>query len=207
MSAEPIEHAANAHATQAARRLNTLFVLVVLLGGDAGLRAGEMRALRWSDIDFDRGQIRVERNDWRGEISSRKGDRTRYVPMTDRLCHALKAHRHLCSPLVLTQPQGDQLTTGLLVGALFRVAKCADLRCSGPHMLRHSFCSHLAMRGAPARGIQELAGHRDLVTTQRYMHLSPNVALDAIRLLERRGKMTRGDGVETASNDNTEVND
>jgi hypothetical protein len=41
------------------------------------------------------------------------------------------------------------------------------------HRLRHTFCSHLAMRGAPARAIQELAGHQGLTTTQRYMHLSP----------------------------------
>ena len=55
----------------------------------------------------------------------------------------------------------------------------------GVHILRHTFCSHLAMRGAPARAIQELAGHADLTMTQRYRHLSP-VALDnAIRLLEQ----------------------
>ena len=48
----------------------------------------------------------------------------------------------------------------------------------------HTFCSHLAMRGAPARGIQELAGHADLRTTQRYMHLSPWALDAAIRLLE-----------------------
>ena len=45
-------------------------------------------------------------------------------------------------------------------------------------------CSHLAMRGAPARAIQELAGHSDLRTTQRYMHLSPAALDAAIRLLD-----------------------
>ena len=54
-------------------------------------------------------------------------------------------------------------------------------------MLRHTFCSHLAMRGAPARAIQELAGHRDLTTTQRYMHLSPAALDSAIRLLDSPG--------------------
>jgi integrase len=51
------------------------------------------------------------------------------------------------------------------------------------------------MRGAPARAIQELAGHRDLVTTQRYMHLSPAAIESAIRLLDEGG---RGNIVATA---------
>ncbi|MGH9122424.1 MAG: tyrosine-type recombinase/integrase, partial [Acidimicrobiales bacterium] len=42
----------------------------------------------------------------------------------------------------------------------------------GLHILRHTFCSHLAMRGAPTMAIKELAGHADLSTTMRYMHLS-----------------------------------
>jgi len=66
------------------------------------------------------------------------------------------------------------------------------------HILRHTFCSHLAMRGAPARAIQELAGHQDLSTTQRYMHVSPAAIEDAIRLLESPGVVSRrGDIVET----------
>jgi site-specific recombinase XerD len=55
----------------------------------------------------------------------------------------------------------------------------------GIHILRHTFCSRLAMRGAPAMAIKELAGHADLSTTQRYMHLSPAAKDQAIRLLER----------------------
>ena len=51
------------------------------------------------------------------------------------------------------------------------------------HKLRHTFCSHLAMKGAPAKAIQELAGHTDLTTTMRYMHLSPSALDQAIALL------------------------
>ena len=76
----------------------------------------------------------------------------------------------------------------------------AGLRIAGTHILRYTFCSHLAMRGAPARAIQELAGHKDLMTTQRYMHLSPNAIHDAIRLLEAAPDAGgRGDIVETAT--------
>ena len=57
----------------------------------------------------------------------------------------------------------------------------------GLHILRHMFCAHFAMRGAPAKAIQELPGHGDLMTTMRSMHLSPMVRASAIRLLNSRG--------------------
>ena len=60
------------------------------------------------------------------------------------------------------------------------------------------FASHLAMRGAPARAIQELAGHKNLSMTQRYMHLSPAALESAVRLLDSPGFPFRhGDGGET----------
>jgi integrase len=77
---------------------------------------------------------------------------------------------------------------------------------AGVHILRHTFCSHLAMRGAPARAIQELAGHQDLDTTQRYMHLSPAALDAAIRLLDGpaeagpHNRSSRGEILEAAGN-------
>jgi integrase len=176
---------------EAARGETTLAVVIVLLGGDAGLRCGEILALRWSDVDLTQRQLTVARSDWHGHVAATKSGRVRYVPLTTRLAAALHAHRHLRGSLVACQPDGQPLTQIILYGAIRRAARRAGVTRYGIHLLRHTFCSHLAMRGAPARAIQELAGHQDLGTTQRYMHLSPAAIASAIRLLD-------GDGLETA---------
>ncbi|MCA9661100.1 MAG: tyrosine-type recombinase/integrase [Myxococcales bacterium] len=62
--------------------------------------------------------------------------------------------------------------------------KAAGLAPKGPHILRHTFCSRLAARGAPPKAIQELAGHVHSSTTDRYMHLAPSALRTAISLIE-----------------------
>ena len=105
----------------------------------------------------------------------------------------------LADTLDMRLPDGN--AGGMSVeGLAERAARRAGLRNEGLHVLRHTFCSHLAMRGAPARAIQELAGHQDLTTTQRYMHLSPAAIEGAIRLLDQRpSSQGFGDIVETAA--------
>lgn len=80
--------------------------LIVLLGGEAGLRCGEMMALERADVDLLKRQLRIERSDWKGHVTATKGGRLRYVPLTNRLARALKAQRHLRGPRVLCQPDG-----------------------------------------------------------------------------------------------------
>ena len=157
---------------------------LVLLGGDAGLRCGELMALEWRDVDFDKRQITVARSGWRGHVTLPKGGKLRHVPMTTRLDVALRQVRHLKAPRVLVSGAAESLTQKVVQGLVARTARKAGVL-PGVHILRHTFCSHLAMRGAPARAIQELAGHKDLATTQRYMHLSPAAVEAAIALLDR----------------------
>jgi integrase len=174
--------------------------LVVLLGGDAGLRCGEMLALEWTDVDFSQRMLDVKRSDWRGHVNEPKGGRSRRVPMTARLAVALQSHRHLRGNRVLCEDDGRPLTKRVIQRLVERLSRRANLAKTGVHILRHTFCSHLAMRGAPAKAIQELAGHRDLSTTQRYMHLSPAAVEAAIRLLEQPAPVSRfGDILETGS--------
>jgi integrase len=168
---------------EAATRIDMNTYVLVLLGGDAGLRLGEMMALEWSDVDLHKRQLTVQQSEWKGHVTATKGGRLRYFPMTERLAEALKALRHLRGKRVLVQPNGEPLTMKIVQDRVASAARRAGVR-SGVHILRHTFCSHLAMRGAPARAIQELAGHEDLRTTQRYMHLSPAAIDSAIRLLD-----------------------
>ena len=169
----------------AAKVLDSDAYLIVLLGGEAGLRCGEIIALEWSNVDLGKRQLCVQRSDWRGHVTAPKGGRLRYVPLATRLATALHEHRHLRSPRVICRCDGSPLTQDMVANHVRRAAKRAQLATSGVHRLRHTFCSHLAMRGAPARAIQELAGHQDLMTTQRYMHLSAAAIEGAIRLLDR----------------------
>lgn len=101
-----------------------------------------------------------------------------------------------CTRAVFGRGQADHAA-----GAWSRVCYAANRAKvpTGVHILRHTFCSLLVMKGAPLRAVQELVGHRDLTMTQRYAHLSPAALVDAVRLLESREPASgHGDIVETA---------
>src|SRR5207237_10495457 len=103
------------------------------------------------------------------------------------------------APLIFCDRDGRALNEKIIADNVDHAARAARLTNRGVHVLRHTFCSHLAMRGAPARAIQELAWHGDLRTTQRYMHLSPAALDAAIRLLDSPSiRSGRGDIGEAA---------
>ena len=170
--------------------------VLVLLGGEAGLRCGEILGLEWPDVDFARGQLTVQRAVWRGHVTLPKGGRTRRIPLTERLGQALTAHRHLAGRRVLLGEGGEELRRADLRSWMMKAQRRAGLEVNGLlRILRHTFCSRLAIAGAPAKAIQELAGHVSLLTTQRYMQLSPAAKDAAIKLLER--PLEAGDMLET----------
>jgi len=157
-------------------------LIVCLLAGSAGLRLGEIRALRWSDVDLARRQITISRNLWHEKEGAPKGGRGRVVPLTPELHEALEARPRPIDGSIRVVMASIQGVRTLFAQAQRRAG--LDVR-GGVHMLRHTFCSHLALAGVPARAIQELAGHADLTTTQRYMHLSPANRSEAMNALGR----------------------
>jgi integrase len=145
--------------------------------------------------------LHVNRAQWEEHVGSPKGGKSRTVPMTAHLAAALKTHRHLKGPRVLYSDDGSVADRDALASWIRRAERRAGLKVSGRlHILRHTFCSRLAMRGATAKAIQELAGHVSLMTTQRYMHLSPAAKETAIRMLDGPIPGTGfGDSLETGA--------
>jgi integrase len=131
---------------ETAKGMDPVTLLIVLLGGDAGLRCSEIIALEQSDVDLAKRQLSIQRSDWRGHVTVPKGGRARYVPMTGRLAAALREHRHLRSKRVLCKADAAPLTQDIVGESVRRAARRAGVAVSGAHRLRHTFCSHLSMR-------------------------------------------------------------
>lgn len=158
---------------------------MIAVGIKCGLRQGELLGLRWEDVDLKNGRITVRRSIVRGRIKGTKSRRVREVPLGNDVSLALARHRHLRGPYVFCDDAGNHLTNGECKWPLYRACEGARLRRIGWHVLRHTFCSQLAMAGVAPTTIQQLAGHAALRMTERYMHLSPHVARDAVKLLDR----------------------
>ena len=141
-------------------------VLELLYG--SGLRVGELCALGLGDLDLDRGRAVV----WG------KGGKQRAVPLSGPAVDALRAWVH--GPRVTVAEgaaDGDALFLNRRGHRLTPrdARRILDRRAAAPthpHALRHTFATHLLDGGADLRAVQELLGHADLATTQRYTHVS-----------------------------------
>ena len=160
---------------------------MILTGLRTGLRRGELLGLRWEDVDLVTGRLMVRQSIVRGRIVTPKSGRLREIPLGDQVLSALKKHRHLRGPLVFCKLSGCAFTRGDVKHPLNRATRRAGLRHIGWHVLRHTFASHLVMRGVPLKVVQELMGHATIEMTMRYAHLSPAISREAVRLLDPCG--------------------
>lgn len=152
-----------------------------------GIRHGELIGLRWEDVDLVAGRNTVRQNSVDGHIGTPKSGKPREIPLGDEVRAALKAHRHLRGPLVFYDMAGKMLTTPT-TRPMWRACKRAGLRQIGWHVLRHSFASHLVMRGATMTAVQELLGHSSIAMTMRYANLAPEAIRETVRLLDGSGR-------------------
>jgi integrase len=164
----------------------------------SGMRAGEQFSLEWSEIDFKRRKIFLDKT---------KNGTNREVPMSDtcyRMLSELNAKREQqikegkeVNQWVFqsTVRKGQRLQSPKKWWeTVLRDAKIEDFHW---HDLRHSFCSRLVMRGVDLRTVMELAGHKSIQVTARYAHLAPehNIAaikkLDEVQEKKKRAKIGR----------------
>lgn len=135
-----------------------------------GIRVGELADLNDEDVDLLSGQVKV-----RG-----KGKKERIVPVGSLAQKALQNYlevRPVPKPRfkgsLFMNRQGTRLTDRSVRRILNKYARRIALKkVVSPHMLRHSFATHLLDRGADLRSVQELLGHENLSTTQIYTHVS-----------------------------------
>jgi integrase/recombinase XerD len=137
----------------------------------SGLRISELAKARLENFDMDEGILRV----------TGKGNKTRIVPVGRRACEALASYLSTERPKLLKRrssseiflsARGTKLTTARIWQIVKKHAQHSGLQPNiYPHLLRHSFATHLLGNGADLRIIQEMLGHADISTTQVYTHV------------------------------------
>jgi integrase/recombinase XerD len=153
----------------------------------SGLRVSELTGARLENLFLEEGAIRV----------TGKGSKTRIVPVGSAARETITAYlegerptlvsRHSGSEIFLSN-RGKKLTTTRVWQIVKERAKMAGIESNVyPHLLRHSFATHLLGNGADLRVIQELLGHADIATTQIYTHVDQKHLRDVHRRFHPRG--------------------
>jgi integrase/recombinase XerD len=137
----------------------------------SGLRISELANSRLENFHPEEGTIRV----------IGKGNKTRIVPVGRKACEALACYlsterpklvKHRSGSEIFLSERGTKLTTARIWQIVKEKARMAGLEKNiYPHLLRHSFATHLLSNGADLRIIQEMLGHADISTTQVYTHV------------------------------------
>jgi len=155
--------------TKAPRGLRDRAIVELLYA--SGLRISELTEARLENLSLEEGVIRV----------TGKGNKTRLVPVGRKACEAIDTYLQNQRPEfvkkktgshIFLSVRGRKLTRARVWQIVVRLAKVAGLELNVyPHLLRHSFATHLLTNGADLRVIQELLGHADISTTEIYTHV------------------------------------
>jgi integrase len=166
-----------------------LYAAIIRFAAFTGLRLGEIRALRWQDIDWRARRVHVRRNAPSSAPGNAekapKSDLVRSVPLTDqagRVVEALSHREHFTgdSDRVFPSPTGGVIDGGKIRDAFYDALAAAGLghlrEKDEPivwHDTRHTFGTQCAARGIALVKIQHWMGHSDIRTTMRYLHYAP----------------------------------
>lgn len=167
----------------------------IFLGGDyypailtairTGMRIGEIQALKWVDVNFDKRQIEVKRSYRKRRLTDTKNHKSRHVDMSPHLTETLKAYQTAqkraalkngrpFSEFVFTGTRDEMLNRISYQNALNQCAKMAGLRHVGAHSLRHSYATIRLMKGHNIGDVSYQLGHSSIkITYDTYTHWVP----------------------------------
>lgn len=152
---------------------------LVRVAAYAGLRRGELVALRWRDVDFTGRKIIVRRSlSGDTELRSTKSRRAREVPLPDQAAAALdrlSRRDEFTGPddYVFTNRLGRRLDPSALRRRFERARDAAELELLRFHDLRHTYGSLLVAGGIDLASVKAATGHSRITTTERYLHARP----------------------------------
>jgi integrase len=152
---------------------------IFLTAAYAGLRLGELRSLRWRDLDFGKRLIHVRHSYVMRNEDAPKSGRVRSVPMIDQVAAALDQLSRRNSwtgeeDLVFVSPTGEHIEDSALRRRFYAALEAAGLKHIRFHDLRHSFGT-LAVQVFPLTDVKAYMGHADIATTMIYVHHVPQV--------------------------------
>ena len=157
-------------------------VAIVILLLHTGLRASELTNLKPTSIDLGSRQIKI----------TRKGNKEQYLHLNGEAAKALADYLYSRpesqNGRLFVGNSGGNLTRTYVYEVVRRYLKLAGITKAkhGPHVLRHTFCTRLHQKGVPPFVIKELAGHKSLNTTMRYVNIENKEQAEAIDKLEFR---------------------
>ena len=147
-------------------------ILILELLYATGIRIGELVEIKLSDINEYEGQIRIKG----------KGGKTRMVYYGEYTKDAMEDYLNFGRNILMKEKNhdylfvncfGNKITTNGIRNAMDKIIKSSGLKYKiSPHVLRHSFATHLLESGADLKSVQELLGHESLRTTQIYTHVT-----------------------------------
>lgn len=149
---------------------------------NTGLRKGEIIHLKWDRVYQNKSPIEIRvinTDDW----DPKTGSSIRNVPLNNSAKEIIERQRGVDREYVFISKKGKRIHPNSPYEAIVRACKPLGIK-GGVHKFRHTFASHLVMKGASIYEIKELLGHSDIKMTQKYAHLSPKHQESIVNLLE-----------------------